>query len=434
MRTCLFLLMMVFLMLVTGVIHAAPPATQPTVGLNKLVGQSITLTGTYGGPGKFADYITLNATEWVYFKGKLSGLPPTFGQQIQATGTLRYDPGFSPPPNGGGIPVDGIPAHYFFESAVISAATQPTSKPDYASFVHVAVIDPKQAVPVQKLLESNGIPNVIEGSVAYGVSVSPKDRDRAITLLKADAAQRGYWMQTPTTQPTTIPFDTHNGYFVSNKFEPQAPASFVVLRDQKAFDEVFGAGFVMNDKSHRLPADAFDAKIVVAAIKRGKVVVEFKVGDVTLDADVLIVRYTTTSTKQDSAEFACPLIVSVPKGDYTAVDFVEDGKSVKKIEVKQAASQPAAAFDIRCNKKGDSVAVTTEADRTIFAVTSPSGIGGATIERRADSWPKQVVLTKKLRRCSNSALRLPSPPSRLEGLVVFATADMASRFFLLRPA
>ncbi len=66
-----------------------PAATQPTVGLSKLVGQEVTLTGTYGGPGKIADYITLNATECVYLKGKSSGLNPFFGEPIRATGTLR---------------------------------------------------------------------------------------------------------------------------------------------------------------------------------------------------------------------------------------------------------------------------------------------------------------------------------------------------------
>ena len=198
------------------------------------------------------------------------------------------------------------------------------------------------------------------------------------------------------TQPVSIPYDTHTGYFVSNKFEPNAVASFVVLRNQQAFDKVFGAGFVMNDKSHRLPADAFDTKIVVSAIKRGNAVVEFKVSDLTLNAGVLTVRYTTTSTKQDAAEFACPLIVSVPKGDYIAVEFVEDGKSVRKIELKQAPTQPA-AFDIRCEKKADAVAVTADADRTLFTITSASGIGGATIERKGDSWPKQLVLRVHLR-------------------------------------
>src|SRR5437016_5893993 len=36
----------------------------------------------------------------------------------------------------------------------------------------------------------------------------------------------------PAASP--IPFHTHDGYFVSNKFEPAAPASFVVIQDQKA--------------------------------------------------------------------------------------------------------------------------------------------------------------------------------------------------------
>lgn len=144
----------------------------------------------------------------------------------------------------------------------------------------------------------------------------------------------------PSSQPATIPFDIHVGYFVSNQFEPNAPVSFVGVQDQKAFDGVFGTALVMGKVSNYLPADAFESKIVVAAIKRGKAVWEFKVQEVTAADGLLAVRYTTTSTNQDSAEFACPLIVSVPKGGYTAVEFVEDGKSVKKIEI---AGKPATA-------------------------------------------------------------------------------------------
>ena len=48
---------------------------------------------------------------------------------------------------------------------------------------------------------------------------------------------------------SSLAFDAHDGYFVSNKFEPQVPASFVVLQDQKAFDKVFGVALVMGDKS-----------------------------------------------------------------------------------------------------------------------------------------------------------------------------------------
>jgi len=46
--------------------------------------------------------------------------------------------------------------------------------------------------------------------------------------------------QQPAVKTLPVKFDVYGGYFVSNKFEPQAPASFVVLQDQKAFDEVFG--------------------------------------------------------------------------------------------------------------------------------------------------------------------------------------------------
>jgi len=68
-----------------------------------------------------------------------------------------------------------------------------------------------------------------------------------------------------------VAFDARDGYFVSNKFEPQVPASFVVLQDQKAFDEVFGVAMGMGDRPHHLSPRAFELLMVVAPIKRGKV-------------------------------------------------------------------------------------------------------------------------------------------------------------------
>jgi hypothetical protein len=150
------------------------------------------------------------------------------------------------------------------------------------------------------------------------------------------------WGQTPSsqpaTQPTAIPFDIHDGYFVSNKFEPNEPESFVVLKDQTAFDQVFGTAFVMNDKSHRLPANAFEAKMVLAVVHRGKATWEYAVQGVSSEKGVLTIRYTATSKPSDSTEFACPLLVSMPKADYAAVEFVENGKVVKRIGA--AASRP----------------------------------------------------------------------------------------------
>ena len=66
---------------------------------------------------------------------------------------------------------------------------------DYESFVHVAAIDPKRSEHVTALLEANGIPNVIEGSVVYGVSVPPAKKQEAIAVLKADSEKEKYYIK-----------------------------------------------------------------------------------------------------------------------------------------------------------------------------------------------------------------------------------------------
>lgn len=150
-----------------------------------------------------------------------------------------------------------------------------------------------------------------------------------VLLLAACCAGRQTW----AAEPAKLTFDTYSGYFVSNKFEPNAAESFVVLTDQSHFDNVFGVAFVMGDTAHRLPKDAFKSLMVVAAIKRGKAVVEYQVERVTEADGVVELKYTTIAKKSGTATFACPLIVSVPKGAYQAIEFVENQKPVKKIEI-----------------------------------------------------------------------------------------------------
>jgi hypothetical protein len=67
----------------------------------------------------------------------------------------------------------------------------------------MAAIDPAQADHVTKLLEANGIPNVVEGSVVYGVSIPPSMKDKALTILKADSDKQGYYIKfwSPTLNP-----------------------------------------------------------------------------------------------------------------------------------------------------------------------------------------------------------------------------------------
>jgi hypothetical protein len=133
---------------------------------------------------------------------------------------------------------------------------------------------------------------------------------------------------------TWLAYDTYSGYFVSNKFEPEAAESFAVIGDQAQFEKLFGVAMVMGDKSHRLPANAFESNMVLAVVKRGHAVWEFKVEGVVVIDNLITLRYSTTSKKSDSAEFASPLIVSIPKGKYAAVEFIENNKLVKKIDEK----------------------------------------------------------------------------------------------------
>jgi len=144
----------------------------------------------------------------------------------------------------------------------------------------------------------------------------------------------------PAAAWNEVASDTHTGYFVSNQFEPAAPISFVVLQDQAAFDKVFGIAMVMRDKSHRLPPDAFVSRMVVAAIHRGKAVVSYRVERVAAEGKTLVVRYTTKSEPSDTTEFACPLIISLLKGEYDCVQFVEDGKEIKKVATTPCLSCP----------------------------------------------------------------------------------------------
>ena len=155
------------------------------------------------------------------------------------------------------------------------------------------------------------------------------------------------WLGTAlvAAEGTKLALDTYSGYFVRNTFEPEAAQSFLVIRDQEHFDRVFGVAVVMGDKSHRLPKDAFQSHVVVAAIKRGGAVWEFKTESATVDRGVVTLDYTASAGKSDTATFACPLIVSIPKGDYTAVRFVENRKTVKMVPINGSRQIPLSLTD-----------------------------------------------------------------------------------------
>jgi len=78
----------------------------------------------------------------------------------------------------------------------------------------------------------------------------------------------------------------------------------------------------------------------VAAIHRGKAIVSYQVTGVVAKGKTLEVRYTTKTESRDTAEFACPLIISLRKGDYDCVQFVENGKEIKKVATAPSLTIP----------------------------------------------------------------------------------------------
>jgi hypothetical protein len=131
------------------------------------------------------------------------------------------------------------------------------------------------------------------------------------------------------------PFEVYaKGYFVKNKAPVTANPAYVVLKDKKAYDEIFGVGVVMGAKPKFVDAKLFDNNMIVSVIKSGNAVTTYEVEGVRRDKTKLIVQYKAT-TKDATAQFRSPLIISVPRADVLEVVFIENGKEVSKVEVKK---------------------------------------------------------------------------------------------------
>src|SRR5216683_1902378 len=120
--------------------------------------------------------------------------------------------------------------------------------------------------------------------------------------------------------------EVHSGYFEKNNSGLKGDVSFLTITDQKSFDKTFGAAATMK-KQNFLPKDAFDSRMVVATIKRGTSIAEYKVDKVTIDEGAVYIQYESKSKDGGgTAKFASSLVVSLDKGKYTSVVFIENGK------------------------------------------------------------------------------------------------------------
>jgi hypothetical protein len=74
---------------------------------------------------------------------------------------------------------------------------------------------------------------------------------------------------------------------------------------------------------------------VVATIKRGNSIREYKVKQVTADKGKLLVWYDTEDRSQGDATYSSPLILAVAKGNYREVIFMENGKRAGAVRLKK---------------------------------------------------------------------------------------------------
>ena len=130
-----------------------------------------------------------------------------------------------------------------------------------------------------------------------------------------------------TGSANPIEYMVHSGYFEKNNSGLKDEASYLAIKDRETFDKAFGVAFTMGKKPNVLPANAFDTRIVVAAIKRGGQVWEYKVEGVTADHATPTVRYGATSKDGSGARFASPMVVSVARngvGDKMSSSMFQD--------------------------------------------------------------------------------------------------------------
>jgi hypothetical protein len=88
--------------------------------------------------------------------------------------------------------------------------------------------------------------------------------------------------------------------------------------------------------------------------------------------------------------------------------------------------RPSAVFDIKTKKPADQIKVTIERDTAIFDLTSPSGIGAATLTLAQGKWPTTVILRLRLHALESFAVS--NGKINLAGSVLSHSGNTASLY------
>jgi len=132
-----------------------------------------------------------------------------------------------------------------------------------------------------------------------------------------------------------IRFQSHSGHFEKNNSGLKGDSSYLSILDQAAFDKVFGSVPPLGGKKHNwLPQDAFKTDQVIAVIKRGPSTYTFSTISVASDAKTITVKFTSKAGDPGAgtAQFATPMILSIPQMKGREIVFVENGKEAAKLK------------------------------------------------------------------------------------------------------
>ena len=102
----------------------------------------------------------------------------------------------------------------------------------------------------------------------------------------------GLGPQATAATAVTLPFDTYSGYFVSNKFEPDAKESFVTIRDQGSSTRCSAwrwSWATSRTACRRMPS----SRMWSWRSSSGAGILEYKVEGVSLKGGMVELRYTT---------------------------------------------------------------------------------------------------------------------------------------------
>jgi hypothetical protein len=157
-----------------------------------------------------------------------------------------------------------------------------------------------------------------------------------------------------------VEFKVHSGYceraeharteqLKAQKEKTLGVVSFLAFTDQESFDKAFGKtparedlnaflpnGEAKGQKVNLLPRDAFQKKMVVATTIRGANVSTYRVLKVTADGETLYVEYQEASMFAGNTRiWSSPLILSVDKGRYTSVVFIQGKKKYGTAHIAQ---------------------------------------------------------------------------------------------------